>query len=83
MELELEKVVTLQKPVEFAGVTHTELRLREPTAAQMEKAANAKNNIGAVIDMISLVAAVPRQVAEQLCQRDFKECDAFFGQFLG
>lgn len=81
--MELEKTITLQKPVKLGDVEYTELKLREPTAGELEKAASAKNNVGAVIEMISLIAKVPRKVAEDLCQRDFREADAFFGTFAG
>lgn len=81
--MELEKTIILQKPVKLGEIEYTELKLREPTAGELEKAANAKNNVGAVIELISVTAKVPRLVAEGLCQRDFKEADTFFGTFAG
>lgn len=81
--MELEKTITLHKPVRLGDVDYTEIKLREPTAGELEKAASAKNNVGAVIELISAVAKVPRKVAEDLCQRDFREADDFFGQFGG
>lgn len=79
--MDLEKTVTLQKPVKLGDTEFAVLTLREPTAGELSKAAGAKNNVDAVIELVSLTAKVPRKVAEDLCARDFKECDAFFGSF--
>lgn len=79
--MELEKTITLRKPVSIGDVQFTELKLREPTAGELAKAAGAANNVGAVIELISAVAKVPRKVAEDLAQRDFREADDFFAQF--
>ena len=37
--------------------------------------------MGVVLNLISLVAKVPRAVAEGLCQRDLKKATDFFGTF--
>lgn len=79
--MELEKTITLLKPVKLGDVEYTELKLCEPVAGDLEKASAAKTSVGAVLDLISLTAKVPRPVAERLCQRDFKAADDFFGQF--
>lgn len=79
--MELEKTVSLRKPVEFAGVTHTELHLREPLASELEKSGHATNSVGVVINLTHLVAKVPRQVVENIVQRDLQECTDFFAQF--
>jgi hypothetical protein len=80
--MELEKALTLRKPVKLGDVEFTELKLCEPTAGQLEKATRAATtSTGVVIELISLVAKVPRSVAESLCQRDFAEGVDFFGQF--
>jgi hypothetical protein len=79
--MELEKTVSLRKPVEFAGVTHTELKLREPVAGELEKASHATSSVGVVINLTHLVAKVPRKVAEDICQRDLQACTDFFAQF--
>ena len=71
--MELEKTIPLRKPVEFGGVKYEQLQLREPTAGDLERAANAGTSTGILISLISLVAKVPRKVAEGLSQRDFQE----------
>jgi Phage tail assembly chaperone proteins, E, or 41 or 14 len=79
--MELEKTIQLRKPVEFAGKTYETLDLREPTAGELEKAATATTNMGVVINLIQLVAKVPRKVIEGLCQRDLKEAGDFLEAF--
>jgi phage FluMu protein gp41 len=71
--------VTLQliKPVEFGGRTYSEITLREPTAGNLEKASEKGEGIGMLISLISIVASVPRKVAESLCKRDFEACADF------
>lgn len=80
--MELEKTIPLRKPVKLGEVEYPELKLCEPTAGQLEKATRAgTTTTGVVIELISLVAKVPRKVAEDLCQRDFSEATDFFAQF--
>lgn len=79
--METEKVITLRKPIEFGGITHTQLTLREPTAGELEKAAAATTSVGAVIELTSAIAKVPRRVAEGICQRDFLDASDFFSTF--
>jgi hypothetical protein len=75
------KTITLRKPVALGDVTYATLDLREPTAGELEKASAATTNMGVVINLISLVAKVPRKVAEGLCQRDLKDAGDFFDRF--
>lgn len=81
--MELEKTITLKKPIKVGDQQFVTLDLREPTAAELSKAASAKNNVEAIIELVTATAKVPRLVAESLGARDFKECDAFFGEFAG
>lgn len=83
VEILEEKTVTLRKPVSIGknGSPYTTLDLREPTAGELEKASKASTDIGVVLNLISLVAKVPRGVAEGLCQRDLKEVSDFLGSF--
>lgn len=76
-----EKTITLRRPVKLGDVEYTSLTLREPTAGDLEKAAKADNNMGVVINLISLVAKVPRAVVERLSQRDLREANDFLEQF--
>lgn len=79
--MELEKTITLRKPVVLGDVTYGELALREPTAGELEKASSATTQIGVVINLIQLVAKVPRTVVEKLGQRDLKDASAFLESF--
>lgn len=79
--MELEKTITLRKPVKLSELEYTTLELREPTAGELEKASNATTNMGVVINLISLVGKVPRRVVEGLCQRDMKEAGDFLDEF--
>lgn len=80
-----EKTITLIKPVVIgkgdAAVTYEELKLREPSAGELEKAARADTSIGVVINMISLVAGIPRAAAEKLCRRDLAAASSFLEGF--
>lgn len=76
-----ELTITLRKPVTIGDITYDKLQLREPTAGQLEKSTNATSNVGAVINLISTVAVVPRKVVESLSQRDFQEASDFLESF--
>lgn len=82
-----EITITLNKPVIIGkaenAITYDELKLREPTAGEMEKASRADTSIGSAITLISLVAAVPRSVAEKLCKRDLVAANKFLEGFTG
>lgn len=79
--MELEKTITLRKPIKLGDISYEALDLSEPTAGELEKASTATTNMGVVINLISLVAKVPRKVAESLCQRDLKEAGDFLDAF--
>lgn len=78
-----EVIITLRKPVKLGEQTYDKLDLREPTAGELEKASggSATSNLGVVINLISIVAKVPRRVAEGLSQRDLQEASSFFAKF--
>ncbi|WP_342616972.1 phage tail assembly protein [Rhodoferax sp. GW822-FHT02A01] len=77
-----ELTITLRKPVSIGDITYSELKLQEPTAGQIEKASTgSQSSVGAVINLISAVAVVPRKMVEGLCQRDFKEASKFLESF--
>lgn len=82
---EEEKTLTLRKAITLGSgdgsITYSELKLREPTAGELEKASRADTSNGAVINLIAAVAKVPRAVAERLCQRDFTEASQYFAGF--
>lgn len=69
----------LRRPINYAKTEYTVLNLSEPTAGQLIKASKAGNQLEQGALLISLNAAVPMGVVEQMCQRDFEEAAAFFG----
>lgn len=81
-----ELVLTLRKPVVLGkgdgALTYDKLILREPTAGELEKATTTTaSDIGMSITLISLVAGVPRGVAEKIGQRDLKEANEYLAGF--
>ena len=81
ISITLRKPVTVGQTAKSDGVVYATLDLREPTAGELEKASKSATDIGVVLNLISLVAKVPRAVAEGLCQRDLKEASDFLGRF--
>ena len=71
----------LRKPIEWNDITYETLKLTEPTVGQLEKATNAKSEVGVGIDLIAAVAKVPRRVVEMMSQRDFQEAADFLSSF--
>lgn len=82
---EEEITITLSKPIvigkDATAQTFDEIKLREPTAGEMEKAARADTNIGTVITLVSLIAVIPRGVVEKITRRDLMAADKFFQTF--
>ena len=76
-----EITIPLRKPITLGDLVYSELKLKEPTAGQIEKASASTSGAGSVINLISIVAVVPRRVAEGLCQRDFQEASNFLESF--
>ncbi|MCO7569368.1 phage tail assembly protein [Pseudomonas chlororaphis] len=80
-----EITITLAKPVVIgkgeAAVTYEELRLREPTAGEMEKASRADTSVGAAITLIHLIAGIPRGAVEKICKRDLVTANNFLEGF--
>lgn len=82
--MDLEITIQLRKPVTLGDVKFDKLDLREPTAGELERSSSgpsSNTNMGVMINLISIVAKVPRKVAEDLCQRDLNEASDFFGGF--
>lgn len=84
---EEEITITLSKPITIGkgenAITYEEIKLREPVAGEIEKASRADTSVGSAITLISLVAAVPRGVAEKLCKRDLVAANKFLEGFTG
>ncbi|MDA8230147.1 MAG: phage tail assembly protein [Magnetospirillum sp.] len=74
-------VLTLRKPVAFAGQTVESLTLREPTAGEMEKADGAASAVASNILLIAFVAGVTPGSVRLLCKRDYEEAVAYLAGF--
>lgn len=81
--IELEKTLTLRKPVKVGDQDFLVVNLCEPTAKHLSAAASQPNGPESIIELVSLTAKVPRVVAENMGARDHKEAERFFEQFLG
>lgn len=82
-----EITITLSKPVIIGkgenAITYEEIKLREPTAGEMEKAARADTSIGSAITLIGLVASIPRSSVEKFSKRDLVAANKFLEGFTG
>jgi hypothetical protein len=79
--MEDEKIITLKKPIKVGDMEFSSLTLREPTAGELERATKHDRPISVSIDLIAMVAGVPRAVAERLPSRKLKEASEFIGGF--
>lgn len=80
--MEDEKILTLRKAVRLGDDTYATLTLREPTAGELERATrDGRSGLTVTIDLISMVAAVPRQVIEKITGRDLREAADYIGGF--
>ena len=79
LKLEFRKVILLGVGENAEKYHHVELR--EPTAADLEKAQRADTPVGAVINMVSAIGNVPRLVAEKMCSRDIQRANVFLSSF--
>jgi hypothetical protein len=73
--------ITFKQPIQLGQTTYEKILLVEPTAGQYEKASNAGNAVGVMIQLICFVAKVPRKVVEQMKGSDFAKCSDFLGTF--
>lgn len=76
-----ELVIPLRKPIELGSVTYTEIRLREPTAGEM-KTWDKLGGADADIQAVSVVAGVPKIVAEKLGARDILTAGRYIARFF-
>lgn len=80
-----ELTIQLRKPITIgkgdAEKEFTEITLCEPTAGQMEMAMKAGQDLTMTIELIRLVANVPRQVVAQMGMRDLMEAGDFLAGF--
>lgn len=80
-----EIIIPLSKPVIIgkgeAAISYHELKLREPTAGELEKATRADTSIGAAITLISLISTIPRSAVERISKRDLVAANNFLEGF--
>ncbi|AUT47014.1 phage tail assembly protein [Achromobacter sp. AONIH1] len=80
--MEDQKLIPLDPPIMIGDMEYFSIALREPTAGELERA--TKGNPPAmktVIDLLAMVAGVPRQVIEKLPQRKFREASEYVSGF--
>jgi len=73
--------VPLRTPVQLGELTYTELKLREPTAAEW-KQWDKLTGIAADTKAISVVAGVPEQVVDKIGSRALMKASRFILLFL-
>ncbi|HDR9065477.1 TPA: phage tail assembly protein [Burkholderia contaminans] len=80
--MEDEKIITLAKPIKVGDMEYQSLTLREPTAGELERATReGRSGLTTTIDLIAMVAGVPRTVAEKLPSRKLTEASKFIAGF--
>jgi hypothetical protein len=79
--MEDEKIITLDKLIKVGDLEYTSLTLREPTAGELERATLKDRAISVTLDLIAMVAGVPRGVVEKLPSRKLKEASEYVSGF--
>jgi hypothetical protein len=80
--MEDQKVINLRKAVKLGDDTYTSITLREPTAGELERATrDGRAGLTVAIDLIAMVAAVPRKVIEGITGRDLREASDYIEGF--
>lgn len=74
--------VTLRAPIELGGATYSELKLREPTAAEWTLW-DKLTGVEADIKAVSVVSGVPEGIVRQIGTRDLAKAAGFIVLFLG
>lgn len=74
--------VPLRTPIPLGEITYSELKLREPTAAEWTRW-DKLSGLEADIMAVSTVAAVPDQVIRQIGARELMKASRFILLFLG
>lgn len=80
-----ELTITFDNPIVFGkgndAKEFSEITLREPTAGELEKAMKQGSAMSVGIELIRLVANVPRGVVEKMGAKDFTEASDFLAHF--
>lgn len=80
-DLPEELVITLRKPVEHLKEEYTELRLREPTAGEMQMI-RAKPMTDQQTFGVSLISGVPEGAVKKMGVRDVTRAEAYLVSFI-
>ena len=80
--MEDQKTIVFKNPIVVDAGTFEQITLREPTAGELERATKGnREGVTVTIDLIAMVAGVPRLVAEKLPARKFSEAARFIEGF--
>jgi hypothetical protein len=86
-ELQDEIEIRLHKPIPTTSGETGTLKLREPTAGELDKflkaAARDPSGITATLDLIMFVSGVERPFLEKMAARDFHACSEYLAPFIG
>lgn len=78
-----ELTITLRKSITLGTIEYTELKLREPTAGEMQKAgAIASDGMASNILLVSLVTGMPKQAVEKIGARDMHQAVEYLQGFM-
>jgi len=82
VEGDREKVITLVRPVEHAGGTISEIRLRAPTIAEYRRAMQGPSPIEQTIGLVSVVSGIGRDALEKMDVDAVLEANDFLMGFI-
>jgi len=80
-ELPEDLTVLLRKPVTLGSMTYSELKLREPTAAEWQQW-DKLEGIDGDIKAVSVVSGVPEPAIRLIGARDLIQASRYIGAFL-
>lgn len=76
-----ELTVTLRKPVTVGDITISELKLREPTVGELEKATAKGTDLHQAKMLVSIVAGMAPEFIDRIGARDFKLAADYLANF--
>jgi Phage tail assembly chaperone proteins, E, or 41 or 14 len=71
----------LKAPLEHAGATITVLRLREPRAGELARAADAPDAVSSRIALIAAITGIDANAIRELGARDLMAASSYLGRF--
>ena len=80
-EIPDELIVTFRKPIEFGGDSYTQMKLQEPTAAQVQQW-DKLSGTDADIMALTTVSGLPKPVIERLKLRDLNAGSRYIARFF-